>query len=289
MSLGAEALTFAAAGIPVFPCRPGGKTPLTEHGFTAATTNPGQIRAWWRTWPEANLAMPTGAPLWDVLDVDLKNGDSGYPALRRLTEAGLTGGWSHAVRTPSGGLHLYYAGTSEGNHALHQHKIDYRSAGGYVLLPPSTVDTDHGRRRYDTIDVRDPDQVTPFDWTAARNLLQPPTPTPVASIPEHRHAPADQRMTYLVNHVRNAQPGNRNNALYWAANRAIDNGSADLGPLVAAAMAAGLDHHDAQRTVTSAQHQRARTPHQHRTTSTAGRRASPPAAPQQHTPAALSI
>ncbi len=278
MSLGEQALTFAAAGIQVFPCRPGGKEPLTLHGFTAATTDPGQIRAWWRTWPEANIAMPTGAPLWDVLDIDLKNGESGYPSLRQLSQADLTGGWSHAVRTPSGGLHLYFAGTSEGNHALHRHQIDYRGAGGYVILPPSTVTTDHGPRQYDTIDVRDPNQVQPFDWGAALDLLQPAAPVPV-SVRDRGNAPAEQRMTHLVNHVRNAQNGNRNNVLYWAANRALDNGSTDVGPLVAAAMEAGLSYQEARRTTSSTQHQRA---------SPATGRASP-AAVQHHTATALSI
>ncbi|PSL08150.1 bifunctional DNA primase/polymerase-like protein [Haloactinopolyspora alba] len=284
-----EALSFAAAGIAVFPCAAGGKQPLTEHGYTAATTDPGQIQDWWRRWPDANLAMPTGAPLWDVLDIDMKNGESGYPALRELARAGLTDGWSHAVRTPSGGLHLYYAGTAEGNHALHRHKIDYRGAGGYVLLPPSLVTTDHGTQRYDTIDVRDPGQVQPFDWTTARDLLQPPAPTPPPDVGTAGggHAPAEPRMTHLVNHVRNTQPGNRNNALYWAANRALDNGSTDLTPLVAAAIEAGLEHHAAHRTVASAQRQRASHP-QHHSGGPAGRRASMQAA-QQHAAPGLSI
>lgn len=289
MSLGEEALTFAAAGIRVFPCVPGSKQPLTEHGFTAATTDVGQIHAWWRTWPEANIAMPTGAPLWDVLDIDLKNGDSGYPALQMLAQAGLTEGWSHAVRTPSGGLHLYFAGTSEGNHALYRHKIDYRGAGGYVLLPPSTVATDSGPRRYDTLEVRDPIRVKAFDWVGARSLLQSPMPVPSPAIVAARgHAPAEQRITHLINHVRNAQPGNRNNALYWAANRALDNGSTDLGPLVAAAIEAGLDYQEARRTVGSAQHQRASS-RRDNGASTSGGRASPQQPVTQHASRAPSM
>ncbi|SDT36522.1 bifunctional DNA primase/polymerase [Jiangella sp. DSM 45060] len=268
MTMGDEAVAFAAAGIPVFPCWPGAKHPLTEHGFEEATTDLGQVRAWWRTWPNANLAMPTGTPLWDVLDVDMKNGESGYPALRRLKQAGLLEGWSHAVQTPSGGLHLYFAGTDEGNHALYRHKIDYRGAGGYVLLPPSIVDRDRGPRRYETIEVRDPDRVQAFSWAAARDLLQPPTPTPPA--PVHGHASADRRMPYLVDHVRNAPEGNRNNALFWAANRALDNGSADLGPLVAAAVEAGLDYCAAAATAASAQRSRS---------GSSSRRASPQAPP----------
>ncbi|TDD65406.1 bifunctional DNA primase/polymerase [Jiangella aurantiaca] len=126
MTMGDEAAVFAAAGIPVFPCWPGAKEPLTKHGFEDATTHLGQVRDWWRKWPTANVAVPTGAPLWDVVDVDVKPDGSGYPALRRLKQAGLLEGWSHAVRTPSGGLHLYFAGTAEGCHSLRKHKIDLR-------------------------------------------------------------------------------------------------------------------------------------------------------------------
>ncbi|WP_238993054.1 hypothetical protein [Jiangella aurantiaca] len=131
-------------------------------------------------------------------------------------------------------------------------------------MPPSIVDTDRGPRRYETIEVRDHDRDQDFNWAAARDLLQPPAPPPPA--PLHGHAAADRRMPYLVDHVRNALEGNRNNALFWAANRALDNGSTDLGPLVAAAVEAGLDYRAAAATAASAQRSRS---------GAAGRRASP--------------
>jgi hypothetical protein len=98
----------------VFPCRPNNpdcrdpkcrrcKAPLTEHGFEDATTDPEVIRAWWARWPAANVAIATGAPGPDVLDVDVKPGGSGWPALRRLKRAGLLTGAARLVRTPSGG------------------------------------------------------------------------------------------------------------------------------------------------------------------------------------------
>lgn len=77
----AAALRYASAGWPVFPCTPDGtaapdhKAPLTAHGFKDATTDPARIRAWWHRWPDANVAIATGEPGPDVLDVD--NHDTG--------------------------------------------------------------------------------------------------------------------------------------------------------------------------------------------------------------------
>ena len=85
----AQALAYADTGWPVFPCRPndpacpGGercqcKAPMTLSGFKDASTGPAVIRAWWARWPSANVAIATGAPGPDVLDVDIKDGGSGF-------------------------------------------------------------------------------------------------------------------------------------------------------------------------------------------------------------------
>jgi hypothetical protein len=108
-----QALAYARHGWPVFPCRPGHKEPDTAHGFKDATTNPGRITAWWTAVPGRNVAIATGAPGPDVLDVDVRPGGSGYPALERLRQAGLLEGSVAVVATPSGGLHLYYSGTDQ--------------------------------------------------------------------------------------------------------------------------------------------------------------------------------
>ena len=62
------ALRYAELGYPVFPCVPGGKAPATAHGFLDATTDAGQIEAWWTARPDANIGMPTAGLL--VVDVD---------------------------------------------------------------------------------------------------------------------------------------------------------------------------------------------------------------------------
>jgi hypothetical protein len=46
-ALGEAALQYAARGIRVFPCVPGGKAPFHFLGDEKASTEPEQVRAWW--------------------------------------------------------------------------------------------------------------------------------------------------------------------------------------------------------------------------------------------------
>ena len=88
-----QALAYARRGWPVFPCLPGQKVPATRHGYRDATTDPEQITGWFTRHPDCNLAIATGAPGPDVLDVDDHGpAGNGYAALGRLHCAGLLDG-----------------------------------------------------------------------------------------------------------------------------------------------------------------------------------------------------
>lgn len=93
-SLTGAARVFATAGVPVFPCVPGEKRPLTEHGFHDATADVRQVAAWWRRWPGANIGVPTGAASGlEVVDVDVKTAGSGSPgSTRHALRVSWTGG-----------------------------------------------------------------------------------------------------------------------------------------------------------------------------------------------------
>jgi hypothetical protein len=141
----AAALWYAAQDIPVFPLQARQKRPLPgSRGFKDATTDTDQIRAWWDAVPDANIGTPTGIS-FDVIDVD---GPVGMVTLcaQLWDELPKILGW---VCTPrDGGNHLYVTPTGAGNGAGIYPGIDYRGAGGYVVLPPSVTD-DHGPdRRY---------------------------------------------------------------------------------------------------------------------------------------------
>jgi bifunctional DNA primase/polymerase-like protein len=253
-----QALAYAATRWPVFPCRPDAdpcpepgrcacKAPLTRNGFKDASTDPDVIRGWWRKWPSANVAIATGAPGPDVLDVDVATEGSGWAGFNRLKRAGLLTGAHALVRTPRGGLHAYYRGTGQPSGSLTRagHFIDFKASGGYVLAPPSAV---HGRP-YELLDHRAADGH--LDWQAVRQLLDPPR-RPRPSLP---HNGGGRDIGRLAEWVAAQAEGNRNAGLYWAARRVIDSGI-DPAELVAAAAQAGLSETEAHRTIGSAQRAR---------------------------------
>jgi hypothetical protein len=85
----AAALALAEKGVPVFPCCPRNKKPLTTNGFKDASTNPGTIRTWWCGHPNAMIGMPTGKITGVfALDVDPDDDPSrdGEASLMRLVE-----------------------------------------------------------------------------------------------------------------------------------------------------------------------------------------------------------
>jgi hypothetical protein len=250
-----QALTCAELGWPVFPCLPGRKSPATPHGYRDASTDPGLITEWFDGRPDRNLAVATGAPGPDVLDVDYRGpAGTGFPALGRLSRAGLLEGAAGSVRTPSGGLHVYFAGSRQRTGHLHAAHLDFLAHGGYALLPPSQID---GRPYQPVSSLGGRGQL---DWQAAAAILQPARTRQRRPGPLHAVGGSIDR---LAGWVATQPEGNRNAGLYWAANRTLEaDPAADLSPLAAAARHAGLEEPEITRTLNSA-----------RRSSTPGRRA----------------
>ncbi len=252
----ARALAYAEHGWPVFPCRPGRKDPDTPHGFKDATTDPERITAWWTAVPARNVAIATGAPGPDVLDVDVRPGGSGYQALRRLRDAGLLDVPAAVVATPGGGLHLYYLGTGQPSGRLPAQHLDFKATGGYILAPPSTV----VGKPYRLIRPQPGRSLHPasprLDWSAAVALLAPPQAN-LRNAPSPGHADTGR----LAAWVAQLPEGNRNAGLFWAACRAAETGHpAALDALADAAHAAGLPEREVARTITSARRSAGREP-----------------------------
>jgi hypothetical protein len=248
-------LRYAGHGWPVFPCAARAKVPAIAggHGVHDATTDPARITRWWSERPDRNVAIATGAPGPDVLDVDVHGDATGIPALQRLYAAGLIPEATAAVRTPSGGMHLYFAGSDQGNGTLARHHIDFRARGGYVVAPPSVVNgTAYVLEAHQTVRW-------PIDWSAIRAFLEPPR------LDRQRAVGGPKSLGHLIRVVEELQPGNRNGGLFWAACRAAEDGlltAEGIEALVNAAVQSGLrgGEPEARRTITSAIRSAARSP-----------------------------
>jgi hypothetical protein len=239
-----QALAYARRGWPVFPCLRGEKVPATRHGFRDATTDEQQITDWFGRGSRWNLAIATGAPGPDVLDIDQHGpAGNGYAAHNKLRRAGLVDGAAAYVRTPAGGMHAYFTGTGQHNGHLPSHHVDFRSHGGYILAPPSQV----GGKSYQLI--ARPGGRGNLNWDAVTRLLEPPQ-QPYQAPPRPARG---LDLTHLARWLGSQPEGNRNAGLFWAANRALDaDQAADLSPLAVAARQAGLGDMEIARTLDSA-------------------------------------
>ncbi|WP_326844524.1 bifunctional DNA primase/polymerase (plasmid) [Streptomyces sp. NBC_01558] len=146
------------------------------HGFHAATTDPAVITAWWQQQPRFGVGVACGPAGLIVIDVDahlapLPERDRllpGIPIPESVSLHGLQHGFHSLallaamrgqddpvkdtntlrVRTPSGGMHLWYlareqdawrcsAGSSTGRALAWQ--VDVRAHGGYIIAPGTTT------------------------------------------------------------------------------------------------------------------------------------------------------
>ncbi|MDC1341283.1 bifunctional DNA primase/polymerase [Oceanospirillaceae bacterium] len=133
------ALRLSSNGTPIFPVK-ADKSPHIKSWQQKATTDQAIVKKWWEKWPEANIAIPTGARSGLVaVDVDVKNGVDGYESLSSI-EARFGEQGTRRIETPSGGVHLIYrcnqkvktrTGILDG--------IDIRGDGGYIVAQGSVI------------------------------------------------------------------------------------------------------------------------------------------------------
>lgn len=248
------ALVFAQAGIPIFPCVRDGKRPLTGAGFNDASRDLDQVGAWWARWPGANIGMPTGSASGvDVVDIDVAQAISGFDAFERASAAGLVDGDLARVRTPSGGMHVYFPASAARPQRCWQSAashIDFRGDGGYVVVPPSILLRDNGRIGYRLVTLSAGGS-KPVDAVALRTLVDPHAPRATAR-PRIGEVPEPTRLAQWVGRL---QEGERNSGLFWAACRLTEAGFARAAvdaALAPAAQSAGLPETEIAATIRSA-------------------------------------
>jgi putative DNA primase/helicase len=147
------ALEYARHGWLVFPCHTSrhgrcscqrsdcshvGKHPRTLHGVKDATRDPAVINDWWKRYPEANIAIATGAASnLVVCDEDPRHG--GDETLRALEQRYSPFPTTVKARTGGGGGHALFQhpGRIVRNAVNIAPGLDIRGDGGYVIAPPS--------------------------------------------------------------------------------------------------------------------------------------------------------
>jgi hypothetical protein len=178
-------------------CANAGKHPRTAHGLREATTDEKRIRAWWASWPSANIAVATEQSNLLVVDVDPKHGgDETLFWLERehgefQTLFSLTGG---------GGTHHFFRAADDVQIASRTNAfgskypgIDVRGVGGYVVVPPST----HVSGQHYAWEISSPSEPAPLpQWLL--DMLQAREHRPIAGVDVDEIIPQGQRNTALT-------------------------------------------------------------------------------------------
>lgn len=230
-------------GLPIFPCRPREKTPLTTHGVHDASVDELQVVRWWKQWPDANIALATGGGLV-VLDIDGPEGEQSLAALIAVhgplpdTPEQLTGKGRHLLFSVDGETRNTSRKLGDG--------LDTRGDGGYIIVAPSIHPSG---KRYAWVDGRKPSdlKIAPApEWLlaglakrktsqTASEGLQRPDPSTIPDAYVRRAVDGEYQK------VAQAAPGSRN--------ATINEASFALGQLVGAGV---LDEATARRTLEAA-------------------------------------
>lgn len=150
-------------------CDKPGKHPLIKMGAQTAnaSNDPTQVTAWWRQWPNANVAIAAGRSGLLVVDCD-NHGDDDDGEFEYVAWAAGVNHDPEATlrqRTGSGGCHYFYAkppGARVKNGTGVLPSVDVKTDGGYVLVEPSDH-IDGGAYRFTN-------QATPVD--APKEVLE---------------------------------------------------------------------------------------------------------------------
>ena len=282
MTMLQHALKAQARGLHIFPVAAGDKVPhrLAGKWGETATNDAGRIAQFWtQVDPAANIGVACKPSELLVIDLDVAkedwnlrdtewsylhdaygprvNGTDLWDEMIYKLDRDNPANWgTYSVRTGSGGTHLYYQWPEHWGQQSQASPVkgvvDVRGNGGqwggYVLAEGSRT----AAGPYEPLPTLRGPVLAP-EWI--RQLVTPKpkiqTPRRVSGIQQ----PAAVSWSGLVDSVRNAGEGNRNNALLWAARAMCSDGATEdeaqrvLGD---AATDAGLPYFEIERTIESA-------------------------------------
>lgn len=277
-----HALKAQRRGLHIFPVAAGDKIPHPAAGKwgETATNDLGQIVHFWTNVdPGANIGIACKPSELLVIDLDRAkepwklrgtdweymhgaygeyvNGEDVWDEMTFKLGGGHPSGpmFTYAVRTGSGGLHLYYQWPASWPRISQASPVkgivDVRGNGGqwggYVLGEGSRT----AAGEYVMVETLRGPQIAP-EWIRSLVAERPaPPPRRITGLRQ----PAALSWSGLEASVRNAGEGNRNNALLWAARAMCGDGATEdecEKVLAPAATDAGLPYFEIERTIKSA-------------------------------------
>jgi hypothetical protein len=140
-----EVLQLAEQGARVTPLAHNSKKPILKQWHLQNNSSElTQVEHWANIYPSCNWGMVCGpeSGRW-VLDFDCKKGKHGLVVLQNLIEEhGPEWTYTQKVRTPSGGLHLYFPWQDGLRHSLGMiaQGVDVQAKNTFVVVPPSVID-----------------------------------------------------------------------------------------------------------------------------------------------------
>lgn len=237
------ALALAALGFQVGPLK--GKRPLTPHGVKDFTHKPATVENWWHRYPNANIGarVPEG---YVVLDIDPRNGgNETWEEITALVSLPKT----LVVTTGSGGKHYWFKlPDNVSTRGSAGPGIDIKTHTGYLVMPGSTHPDTRGPYVVDT--WVGPNEIAELPPGLCPHVYKKQHPKPVGSprVP----ADPDKRRAGLVNEMKKAPEGQRNNTLYRVARRNYEENLGCEQELRDAALHTGLPLEEIDRTLASA-------------------------------------
>ena len=134
------ALKWQQAGLSIFVVGPDKKPRVKWRDVS--TTDPDQIKEWFKQWPDALPAIDLAKSGLIILDGDRHGGPDGVAAAEQLfAECSLNPAAIPTIITPQNGRHYWFMQPTEGeplgnsDKPIRDKAINVRGAGGYVIAP----------------------------------------------------------------------------------------------------------------------------------------------------------
>ena len=140
-----HALWYRNQGMSVIPQMPGAKRPLVRwKQFQSSLPSVELITRWWTRWPDAGICLILG-PVSGIVAVDVDSLQAQDVFFQLLGGAPQTATALSGSRRP-GKAHYFYVAPDFPTAARHTplgRQLEFRGAGGYVVLPPSLHPSGH--------------------------------------------------------------------------------------------------------------------------------------------------